>query len=256
MSQSLLCSFLAALATLRCCVLAQSAPTVTQSVVLGGLEEPWDLAFLPSGDILFTEKCKGLSLLKIQDNATVFLFGIDGAPALNAQDVFCEGQSGVLGVTVDPEFSTNRYIYTFVASTIGAPDDPDASAPATNHVVRLTLSDGEDTVTDRTDIVTEIPFKNVETPSGAAGAHSGGRIRFSPVDGFLYITTGDNHSPTIPQDTSSLGSCVIRVDRDGNAAPGNGMPDSADGRIFTYGHRNVQVRLKPSAYRILLLEHP
>lgn len=59
----------------------------------------------------------------------------------------------------------------------------------------------------------------------------------------VYRTTGDNHSPTIPQDTNSLGSCVIRVDRDGEAAPGNQMPASADSRIFTYGHRNVQVRI-------------
>ena len=226
-------------------LLSQATPTLTQSVVLGGLEDPWDLAFLPSGEIIYTEKCKGLSLLK-QDNTTVFLFGIDGG--LDAPDVFCEGQSGVLGVTVDPDFSSNRYIYTFVASTLGAPDDAQASSPATNHVVRLTLSDAVDTVTNRTDIITEIPFKNQETPSGGAGAHSGGRIRFSPIDSFLYITTGDNHSPTIPQDTSSLGSCVIRVDRDGNAAPGNQMPASADGRIFTYGHRNVQVWFNPLHY--------
>lgn len=240
MLQLVLHAFLVGFATVQCS-LAQDTPTLTKSVILGALEDPWDLAFLPSGDILFTEKCKGLSLLKA-DNTTVFLFGIDAPLDGEAADVFCEGQSGVLGVTVDPEFSSNRFIYTYVASMLGAPDDPDASSPATNHVVRLTLST-MDTVSERVDIVTEIPFKNQATPSGDSGAHSGGRIRFSPNDGFLYITTGDNHSPTIPQDTSSLGSCVLRVDRDGEAAPGNGMPAGADPRIYTYGHRNVQVWL-------------
>jgi aldose sugar dehydrogenase len=164
--------------------LAQDVPTLTQSTVLGGLEEPWDLAFLPSGEILYTEKCKGLSILK-DDNTTVFLFGKSGA--LDAPDVFCEGQSGVLGVTVDPEFSTSRYVYTFVASKLGAPDDPDATTPATNHIVRLTLSEEMNNVTDRLDIIKEIPFKNAATPSGDPGAHSGGRLRFSPFDGFLYM---------------------------------------------------------------------
>jgi aldose sugar dehydrogenase len=42
-------------------------------------------------------------------------------------------------------------------------------------------------VTDRVDIITDIPFKNNATAAGDPGAHSGGRIRFSPYDGFLYM---------------------------------------------------------------------
>lgn len=182
MCSKMLCTLAVALAVTSG-VVAQQTPTLTQSVVLGGLEEPWDLAFLPSGEVLYTEKCKGLYILK-EDNTTAFLFGIDGA--LDAPDVFCEGQSGVLGVAVDPEFASNSYIYTFVASSLGS-EEPGATTPATNHIVRLTLSESMDTVTDRVDIITDIPFKNEASPSGDAGAHSGGRIRFSPYDGFLYM---------------------------------------------------------------------
>lgn len=100
---------------------AQNTPTLSVSTLLTDLADPWDLAFLPSGEVLYTEQCKGLSILKA-DNSTVFLFGVDAnddAPSLVAPDVFCEGQSGVLGITVDPSFSSNRFIYAFVASMLG-----------------------------------------------------------------------------------------------------------------------------------------
>jgi len=72
-------------------------------------------------------------------------------------------------------------------------------------------------VSARTDIVTDIPFKHAANAVGGAGAHSGGRLRFGP-DGFLSITTGDNHQPTLPQDLTRLGGKVLRVDRDGQPA--------------------------------------
>jgi glucose/arabinose dehydrogenase len=87
------------------------------------------------------------------------------------------------------------------------------------------------------------------------GAHSGGRIRFGP-DGFLYITTGDNQDAKLPQDLHRLGGKIIRVDRDGNAAPGNNPPQGADPRIFTYGHRNVQgVCFHPDTNEAYIAEH-
>ena len=89
------------------------------------------------------------------------------------------------------------------------------------------------------DIIEDIPYKDAPNGAGSAGAHSGGRIRFGP-DRFLYVTTGDNHSAALPQDLKRLGGKVLRVNRDGTAAPGNGTPAGGDPRIFTYGHRNVQ----------------
>ena len=89
------------------------------------------------------------------------------------------------------------------------------------------------------DLVDDIPYKDAANGAGAAGAHSGGRIRFGP-DRFLYVTTGDNHSAALPQDLRRLGGKVLRLNRDGTPAPGNGTPAGGDPRIFTYGHRNVQ----------------
>ena len=53
--------------------------------------------------------------------------------------------------------------------------------------------------------------------------YAANRLRFGP-EGFLYITTGDNHQPTLPQDLTRLGGKVLRVDRDGQPAPDNHTP--------------------------------
>jgi aldose sugar dehydrogenase len=207
-----------------------AAPTLTVTTALADLRSPWDLAFAPDGAMLFTEKCEGLSV-RLPDGSQRRLFGTEGA-VLPAGDLFCQGQSGMHGVAVDPEFAAGkRRVYVFMASDL-------SRAPRSNRVVRLEVGADWKSVSARQDIVTDIAFKDVRRVSGP-GAHSGGRIRFGP-DGFLWITTGDNHDPDLPQDPRRLGGKVLRVDRDGRAAPGNNAPPGFDARIYSFGHRNVQ----------------
>ena len=206
-------------------------PTLTRTVLMAGLQNPWDIAFTPDGAMLYTEKCRGLSA-RFANGTTVQLFGTAGS-SLVATDLFCQGQSGVHGVAVDPDFANgNRYVYVFMASNLN-------TNPRTNRVVRLNLSVDNMSASGRTDIITDIAYKDVGNGVGGAGAHSGGRLRFGP-DRFLYVTTGDNHNASLPQDLQRLGGKVLRVDRNGAAAPGNNTPAGGDPRIFSYGHRNVQ----------------
>lgn len=227
-------------------VISSKEPTLTRTVVVSGLRDPWDIAFTPDGAMLFTEKCRGLSVRRA--NGTIQrLFGTSGS-AVVASDLFCQGQSGMLGVAVDPDFAGNRYLYLFMASNL--------NDQKTNRVVRLVVDARYTTVSNRKDIITDIPFKSSATIWGGAGAHSGGRIRFSPSDGFLYITTGDNHNGPLPQDLTRLGGKVLRVDRDGAADPGNNTPSGGDQRIFTYGHRNVQgIAFRPGTGQPFSCEH-
>jgi len=225
------------------------APTLDRTVIMSGLASPWDIAFRSDGQTMFfTEKCRGLSVRQAS-GAVVRLFGTAGS-ALLAPDLFCEGQSGMNGVALDPDFANNRYIYVYMASSLRI-------NPRTNRVVRLTLSaDLASVVTgSRTDIITDIPFKDVANAVAGSGAHSGGRLRFGP-DGYLYVTTGDNHNYSLPQDLSRLGGKVLRVDRNGSAAAGNNTPAGGDPRIYTYGHRNVQgIGFRPGTNQPFIAEH-
>ncbi len=207
------------------------APALQVTDVMSGLRGPWDLAFAPGGAMLFTEKCHGLSV-RLPDGSVRRLFG-NGPdyPAL-AADLFCESQSGVHGIAVDPGFASGRrFVYLYSASNL-------SKEPRSNRVIRLAVAADWSRVSERTDIVPDIAYKEAAR-LGGPGAHSGGRLRFGP-DGYLWITTGDNHDPDLPQDPKRLGGKVLRVDTDGRAAPGNNAPAGFDARIYSYGMRNVQ----------------
>jgi glucose/arabinose dehydrogenase len=220
-------------------------PVLTRDIIVPGLSAPWDIAFASDGAMFFTEKCRGLTVRR-PDGSTTRLFGTSGS-ALVATDINCTGQSGVHGVALDPAFATSRNIFVYMTSNL--------SSPASNRVVRLTLNSGYTTASGRTDIITDIAFKNVANGAGGAGAHSGGRIRFGP-DNFLYVTSGDNHSAIIPQSPTLLGGKVLRVTTTGTAAPGNAPPAGFDPRIFTYGHRNVQgLAFRPGTGQPFISEH-
>ena len=208
--------------------LAGGGPALQVTEIMSGLRGPWDLAFAPGGAMLFTEKCHGLSV-RLADGSVKRLFGNGRDYEVQAADLFCEGQSGVHGIAVDPGFASGRrFVYLFSASNLN-------KEPRSNRVIRLAVAPDWARVAERTDIVTDIAFKDVRGP----GAHSGGRLRFGP-DGYLWITTGDNHNADLPQDPRRLGGKVLRVDTDGRAAPGNNAPAGFDARIYTYGLRNAQ----------------
>lgn len=216
-----------------------ATPTVSAEPFMEKLELPWDMAFLQDGTMFYTEKCKGLSV-RLPSGEVNKLLGIGESTGYSVvgQDLFCDGQAGVMGVAVDPDFASNRYVYVYSSSR-----GPNRTYGGYNNIVmRLKVDGSFSSVSDRTDIVSDIGYKPKASkhPFGGPGAHNGGRIRFSPADGFLYVTTGDNHNGARPQHPKELGGKVLRVDRDGKAAPGNKPPAGFDPRIFTYGHRNPQ----------------
>ena len=88
------------------------APTLSQTVLISGLEGPWDMAFLDDGTMFFTEKCRGLSV-RLPSGDVKPLLGMVRSSGFDniAYDLFCEGQAGMMGVAVDPDFASNRRIY-------------------------------------------------------------------------------------------------------------------------------------------------
>lgn len=244
-------AFLCATATTGFTQTGMNSTNLQHTVVLEGLENPWDMAFLEDGTMFFTEKCKGLSV-RLPSGEVNPLLGMTGSEGYTsiADDLFCEGQAGMQGVAVDPDFSNNRRIYIYSTSSM--------SDPHTNRLMRLVVNEDFTGVSDRTDIVDDVPYKMAPSdhPFGGPGAHNGGRVRFNPSDGFLYLTTGDNHNEEIPQSPTLMGSKVLRIDTEGNPAAGNSPPEGFDPRTYTYGHRNVQgIAFHPVTGNAIVAEH-
>lgn len=210
-----------------------TAPTVLAvSTVVGGLANPWDIAFAPDGTMLYTERAGRIDVLA---------GGVTRVLARPADELI-SGEAGMMGLAVDPSFAVNRRIYTCFASTISGGDDI--------RVVRWTVDAGYTALANRTDILTGIPVNNL----GQRGRHAGCRTRFGP-DGYLWVTTGDAAIGTNPQNKQSLGGKVLRITTDGTGAPGN--PGGAfRPEIYTYGHRNPQsVSFRPSDGQAFSVEH-
>jgi len=176
---------------------------VKLSVFVKNLEIPWGMTFLPNGDFLFVEKEGNINLMKKGTN--------DYNLIMFRKVKVTEG--GLLGLVIDPDFSNNHYVYIYetISDTI-------------NQLVRLKMSN--DLLTQDKIILPNIP---------ASYNHDGGGLRFGP-DGYLYLGTGDALKPNSAQDKNSLAGKILRMDRDGNPAPGNPFGNY----VWTYGHRNVQ----------------
>ncbi len=188
-------------------------PDFEITTVVGGLDHPWDVDFLPDQTMLFTQR--GGSLSVFRNGSTIHTFDFE--------DAYSRGEGGVLGLAVDPEYSRNNYVYVCLNSSRGA--NPEI------RVVRLKLNSALNNIDERTDIVTGMP-------SADGGRHSGCQVEFGN-DGYLWVGTGDRAVGSEPQDPVSLGGKILRVNRDGRAIEGN-LGSPYDSRIFSYGHRNVQ----------------
>ena len=237
-----------------------AVPKIETNEFMTGLENPWDMAFLPDGTMFFTEKCAGLSV-RMSSGDVNKLYGAKDSSGFpdSGDDLFCDGQAGVLGVVADAGFEDNRTVYLYSSSTKYYGDGCKTNFEKCdgNIVMKFKVGDDFKSVSDRTDIVTDIQYKPFESdqPFGGPGAHNGGRLRIGP-EGYLWVTGGDRHRGVCPQDGQLLCGKVLRIDGDGNPHPDNNPPEGFDKRIYTYGHRNVQgIDFRPSAGLSLIHMH-
>jgi aldose sugar dehydrogenase len=128
-------------------------------------------------------------------------------------DVRAMGEGGMLGLAVDPNFASNRRIYTCFPWA--------ASGGLDIRIVRWHVNAGVTALDQRADILTGIS-------ANPSGRHSGCRPRFGP-DGFLWVGTGDAATGTNPQDPNSLNGKTLRITVDGALYP---TTDSATGSIL------------------------
>ena len=203
----------------------EAAPGITVVELVSGLNIPWDLAFTPDGTMLFTQR-SGVLSARLTD-------GTVQTVTADFSDRYVSGETGLMAIVVDPGFASNRRFYTCQGHT-----GPEVQ------VIAWTINATYTTATRVADpLVGGMP---------AAGRHGGCRLRFGP-SGYLWIATGDAASGTVPQNLSSLGGKVLRVNAStGAAAPGNPLQT----RVYTYGHRNPQgLARRPGTNQMWSVEH-
>ena len=206
--------------------------TYEVEVIAEGLATPWDMAFLPDGSALISERNGGVKWLR--DGA---LSDVPGGP----QDVFAEGQAGLFDLELAPDFDTSGLVYLSYASGTA-----DANTPA---LYRARFEGGAlvegDTI-----------FR--ATPERSTNAHYGARLAFLP-DGSLLMTAGEGFAYREQAQVRSnhLGA-LLRLNPDGSAPADNPFADEGGpaAYVYSYGHRNMQgIALDPATGTIWTHEH-
>ena len=199
---------------------------LNQSVLVRGLDTPWAIDFAPDGRAFVTERAGRIRV--IRDGQLV------EEPWLTLE-VVETGESGLMGIAVDPEFQQTRYLYA--AYTLRAANG------LQNRVVRLKDDPGSNKGTLDKVLLESIP---------GSATHDGARVRFGP-DGKLYVTMGDAQTPQAAQDRNSLSGKVLRLNSDGSIPADNPFPGSP---VYSYGHRNPQgLAWQPATGRLYVSEH-
>ncbi len=201
--------------------------------VVGGLDHPWGLAFLPNGGMLVTERSGQLRI--VRDGV------LDPKPIEGVPDVYASGQGGLLDVALHPNFKGNRIVYLSFAGR--------GAGGAGTEVVRGRLAGNR---------LTDVQVIFRVSPKTSGSNHYGSRLLFAP-DGTLFITTGDRYSYLEhAQDTGDHLGTIVRVRDDGSVPDDNPFVGHTGARpeIYSYGHRNVQgIALRPGDNVIWAHEH-
>ena len=207
--------------------------------VVEGLQNPWSLAFLPSGKMLVTERPGRLRVLSDGKLSAP----VAGLPAVDAR-----GQGGLLDVTVDPNFASNNLIYWSYAE----PREPGVNNTA---VARGKFVD--DAAAPRVENVQVIYH---QTPSLTSTLHFGSRLVWGR-DGTLFVTQGDRSITEGRMQSqkmeSGLGK-IVRINADGSIPKDNPFvgKDGVRPEIFSIGHRNIQsAALHPTTGELWEVEH-
>jgi glucose/arabinose dehydrogenase len=210
-------------------------PRLTTRDVVTGRSHIWEIAWTPTGTMLWTER--GGRIMKRTTGGTVSQVTAD------LSDLFASGETGLMGLAVDPQFRTNRRIYTCQGWTNGTARDV--------RVVPWVFDVAGTRLTRQAPIVSGLP--------SSSGRHGGCRLLFDGARR-LYVGTGDAAIGTTPQDLTSGGGKILRVDPDtGAGVAGNPFASSANAttrRIFSFGHRNVQgLAIRPVNATLWSAEH-
>lgn len=197
--------------------------------VVGGLEVPWGFAWLPTGDMLVTERPGRVRIVEKGK--------LRAEPVYVVPDVEPSSESGLMDISLHPDFARNAFVYLAYSY------NKDGKRVK---VMRYKYSGGK--FSEPKVIIEDIP---------GAPNHAGMRARFGP-DSKLYVTTGDATDWNAAQKLDTLAGKTLRINDDGTVPQDNPFVkrDGARPEIWSYGHRNAQgLAWQPGSGLMFQTEH-
>ena len=193
-----------------------------------GLKTPWSISWLPTGQMLVSNKPGGIVI--VQAGKVV-------GEIKNLPPIVDLGQGGQMEVAVHPNYAKNGWIYL----TIADPKEDGTKAGITKVVRGKIKLQGN----DATWYGQETIFESPQSSYNNSGVHFGSKIAFDGK-GHLYFSHGERGSGDLAQDLTKPNGKIYRVNEDGSIPSDNpfaGPEYKAKGylgAIWSYGHRNPQ----------------
>ena len=186
-----------------------STVEIKDSILVNGLQYPWEILWGPDNFIWMTERGGKISRVNPTTGAVI--------PVITIADVVASGEGGLVGMALHPNFPATPYVYVGYNYNNGS--------GYKEKIVRYLYSGA--TLISPTIILDNISASNI---------HNGCRLIISP-DLKLYITTGDASDQLLPQNISSVNGKILRINLDGSIPSDNPV---AGNPYWSFGHRNPQ----------------
>lgn len=180
---------------------------INHKILAQNLSHPWEILWGPDNFIWVTERGGKISRVNPANGSVSLIYTIP--------DVQSNGEGGLLGMVLHPDFSANPYVYvSYNYNNNGYKEK----------VVRFTYN-------GTTLNTPKILLDNI----AAAGIHNGSRLLI--YENKLYITTGDAADQPSAQNINSLNGKVLRINLDGTIPTDNPFTNNP---VWSWGHRNAQ----------------
>ncbi len=194
-----------------------------ETPVVDGLTRPTAMALAPDGRLFVAEQDGQLRIVR---DSQLF-----GAPFVSLT-VDSVGERGLLGVALDPDFTTNNFVYVYYTVPASGGQAP------FNRVSRFTAA-GDTALAGSEQILVNLD------PLSSATNHNGGAIHFG-ADGKLYVAVGENALPANSQSLTNRLGKILRYNADGSIPADNptlfaglsGTTTGANRAIWAVGLRN------------------
>jgi glucose/arabinose dehydrogenase len=207
---------------------AQVLPTgFSRVLVANGISNPTVMAFAPDGRIFVAQQNGALRVIK---NNTLL------ATPFISLTVNSSGERGLIGIALDPNFSSNQFVYLYYTLSDGS----------RNRISRFT-GNGDVVVPG-----SEVVLLDLD-PLSSATNHNGGAMHFK--NGLLYVAIGENANGANAQNLDTYHGKLLRINPDGSVPAGNPYTTGTEQRkrVWAHGLRNpFTFDIQPSTGKVFV----